>query len=273
MQMKSSIFEFRDYKKLLLDRIKAMPKEGRGQMLKISKHLRVHPSLLSQILKGEKDLTQEQALSFTGYLGFTPAETEYFMTLVLEARSGTQELKKFYSESLKKLRRDSESLDSRLEDNTTLPDAIQTRFYSQWYYSAIRLLTSIPGYQNIDSIAERLRLPRKTVSEAISFLLESGLCVEERGSIKLGPQSTHIKSSSPLSLMHHMNWRLQCIQQLPFTEKTDLLFTSPASVSKKDFKRIREFLLDAIESCATIVKDSPAEELALLNIDWIVFRG
>ncbi len=271
--MKSSIFEAKNYKAFLLERIKASPKAGRGQMLKIAKFLRVHPSLLSQILKGEKDLTQEQALSFANYLGLTPRETEYLMTLLLESRAGTQELRKFYGESLRRLRQDSESVDNRIEDSSTLSESVRNRFYSQWFYSAIRILTSIPEYQNIDSIAERLRLPRKTVSEAISFLVETGLCVEEKGTIKMGPQSTHVKAATPLAIMHHSNWRLQSIQQLPFTEKSDLLFTAPASVSRKDFRKVRDLLLDSIESCAGIIKDSPAEELALLNIDWIVFRG
>lgn len=271
--MRNEIFLAKDYKKFLIERLKTLPKKGRGQMLKIAKHLRVHPSLLSQILKGEKDLTQEQALSFADYLGLTPIETECFIFLLLEARAGTQELKKYYGDRLRKLRADADTVDNRLEDSETLPEAIQQRFYSQWYYSAIRLLSSISPYHNIDSIAERLRLPRKIVSEAVAFLVEAGLCIQLDGKVKLGPQQTHVKSTSPLAQVHHQNWRLQTIQQIPFTEKTDLLFTAPVSVSLKDFRVIRDTLLDTIENCSKTIKDSPEEELAILNIDWYVFRG
>jgi uncharacterized protein (TIGR02147 family) len=271
--MPKEIFAAKDYKKFLLDRLKSLPKKGRGQMLKIAKYLRVHPSLLSQILKGNKDLTQEQAIAFADYLGLTPIETDCFLLLLLEARAGTQELRKYYSERLRRLRLDADSIDHRIEDSSLLSDSIQQRFYSHWYYSAIRLLTSVPPYHNIDSIAERLRLPRKTVSDAVAFLVESGLCVQEEGKIKLGPQQTHVKSTSPLAQLHHQNWRLQTTQQIPFTEKTDLLFTAPVSVSLKDFRVIRDKLLDTIDACSETIKNSPEEELAVLNIDWYVFRG
>ena len=49
------------------------------------------------------------------------------------------------------------------------------------------------------------------------------------------------------------------------------MFTCPMSVSKEDFAKIKRKLADFIEELSPIIKDSPAEEIACINLDlfWI----
>jgi len=51
-------------------------------------------------------------------------------------------------------------------------------------------------------------------------------------------------------------------------EETELFFTSPMSLAKKDIEKIREVLAKAIQSSLEICKNSPAEEVVCLNIDF-----
>jgi hypothetical protein len=50
---------------------------------------------------------------------------------------------------------------------------------------------------------------------------------------------------------------------------SELLFTSPVAVSRKDAEVIRRKLLDTIDEWAKIADRSPSEKLMCLNIDWI----
>jgi len=50
-----------------------------------------------------------------------------------------------------------------------------------------------------------------------------------------------------------------------------MMFTSPVSLSREDFVKIRESLAGLLKSISQTVKDSPEEDIACLNIDffWI----
>ncbi len=89
------IFGYQDYKSFLLERIHNLPKKGRGEMQRMAYFLNVHPTLISQILRGPRDLSPEQALEFSQYFGLTRSETEYFLTLVEIERAGSLRLKSF----------------------------------------------------------------------------------------------------------------------------------------------------------------------------------
>jgi hypothetical protein len=47
----------------------------------------------------------------------------------------------------------------------------------------------------------------------------------------------------------------------------EMMYTVNFSVSKKDFLKVREELVQSIQRVIETVKDSPAEEMANLNID------
>ena len=46
------------------------------------------------------------------------------------------------------------------------------------------------------------------------------------------------------------------------------MFTAPVSISKSDFKEVREELLRSLKKITQRVQSSKAESIANLNIDW-----
>lgn len=63
--------------------------------------------------------------------------------------------------------------------------------------------------------------------------------------------------------------RLKAIERSENLASEELMFTSPFSISKKDFNYLREEILKLIKSTSLVIKDSPAEEVACLNFDLI----
>jgi uncharacterized protein (TIGR02147 family) len=263
-----TIFEFDNYRKFIETYIKSLPQHGRGEVSRIANHLKIQTSLVSQILNHKKDFTIEQAHSLCQYLGLQEIETDYFLLLIQHERAGTHDLKRYYKDKIKELRKKSLQLSERLKRDQDLSEVEKATLYSGWHYTAINLLTSIPGYHDPDSLARSLNLPREKVIEALKFLVETNLCKSEGGKFYLGPQITHLEKKSPFIARHHHNWRLQSMQRAEVLTDDELMFTSPLTLSEKDFHHIREEIVELIKRVSSVVRASPEEKLACLNIDW-----
>lgn len=270
--MEINFFGSEDYKKTVLELIRKMPRKGFGQFRKIAEYLRISSVLVSQIFKGNRHLTVEQALELSHYFGFSPLEMQYFLTLVQLERSGTHRLKTHLREQLQEIREKSQELKNRVPQDKVLTEEAKAMFYSQWYYSGVRLLSSIEGFQTVDAIAEHLNLPRARIKHIVAFLLDHGLCVESNGRIEMGPRLTHLEASSPLITRHHSNWRMRAMRNMESPDKDELFYSAPMVLSQDDVAWVREQLVELIKRVLERVKPSSSERLACLNIDWFDFR-
>lgn len=270
--MAMNFFEESDYKQLLIKRIKAAPKKGRGQLQKLALFLSMHTTRISHIVNGHEHPTLEQASLICQFFGFSELETEYFIVLVSYGRAGNTSLKKIHEKQLQKLRDQSMELANRLPTEKKFTEAEQAEFYSNWFYSAIRLLTSIEGYHNLDSIADRLSLPKQTVRKVLDFLLSTGLCDAQDGKIVMGPKKTHLGADSIMIGRLHSNWRLKALENIPNLQREDLALSAPMSIRISDYSHIRELLASTIEKAVKVAADTDKPEmLACLNIDWFRF--
>jgi uncharacterized protein (TIGR02147 family) len=267
-----TIFEFSDYKAFLREFLNQLPKKGRGEINRMATSLDVHPTLVSQVLNGDRDFSIEQIHRLGGYLGLQSLEADYFILLLNRARAGTHELKKYYQQKLEEIKKQSLDISKRLDKHRRLTDTEKALFYSSWIYLAVWLYTSVEDGQTLESVAQRLSLSRAGASEILHFLKTTQLCTEENGIYKMGTQHVHLEFGSPFLSQHHTNWRLQSLQRIENLNEEEMMFTSPISISRKDFQKIREELVGIIKKTSGIIRDSPAEEIACLNIDLFWLR-
>jgi hypothetical protein len=78
----------------------------------------------------------------------------------------------------------------------------------------------------------------------------------------------YVRASSPLVKRHHVNWRLKAIEHYEKLSDSELGFTAPLTISKKDFDIVREEILKFIQDLSKRVEKSDSEIVACLNIDW-----
>lgn len=228
----------------------------------------VHPSLVSQILKGDKQLTQDQAFALTEFFALSPLESEFFLQLVQLDRAATPKLKAHLRAKLEQIRGQSTELAKRLESKQVLSDNAKGIFYSDWSFSAVRQLTAIEKFGSVEAIARALTLPTREVRRVLDFLLEHGLCKEENGRFQVGAQSTHLPASSPWVNVHHRNWREKAIASLKDQSDGTLFYTCPLTMAEADAPKVRELAIRFIEEVNKVVDPSPSERLYCLNIDW-----
>lgn len=245
-----------------------MPKRGHGQFRKMAHFLNINSVNVTQIFKGTRDLSTEQACLLCEFFGLSDLEGQYFVGLVEFERAGHHKLKQMIQKRLDDILVKTQDLKNRLSSVSELTDETKAIFYSAWYYSAIRLSTSIPKLQDVDAIAKYLNLPLSTVNRTLEFLVQNGLCKESNGNLSMGPSTTHLEANSPLITRHHMNWRLKAIEKMDRLSTDELCLSMPCSLSEKSIKEIRKMLIESIEKVSRQIDVGPEENLACLNIDW-----
>ncbi len=262
------IFNYLDYKKLIIDLVTSKPKSGRGFYTKISNAIKTHPTYMSQIIHGDKHLSLEQACQLGAFLGFDSEETDFFVNLVEYNRAGSQALKIMIAKRLEKFSAEKKQIKAHLPNRLDLSETDKAVFYSEWFYSAVRLLTSIPNFNNAESIARHLNLPEHVVRSALDFLVQHQLCQSVGGDLKIGPALTHIDATSTFLNNHHKNWRLIGMTQQPHHKDGNLFFTAPFTASCEDIEEIRQVLLKTIAEVGRTVEPSAPQQLMCMNLDF-----
>lgn len=241
---------------------------GRGEIGKLAKFIRVHSTFVSQVLAGTKDFNIEQSYATTEYLQLNKIEKKFFLLLVLKDRASTKEVKNYFMSEIEELKSTMLSVSNHLNKHRVLSETDGAIFYSTWLYSAIRLYCSIGSGKTLEEICHQFHLGRKKALSYVDFLEKIGLIFLQDERYKLGEVHTNLSGDSPFIIKHHMNWRVKALQRQENTRVEEMAFTAPMSLSKKDFLKIREKLLASIKEVIELAKESEAEDVAFLNIDW-----
>lgn len=261
------IYEFNNYKEYLNNWISIQPNGGHGILSKLAKELNVHTTLLSHTIRGEKDLTIEQAYSIGEFIGLGEDESDYFILLVQIERAGHHGLKNKLRKDLKKMKSKSQNIVTRVRTDMSLSTSEKAEFYSSWLYSAIRQLASIEQFQSRSALMGAFDIRRDELNRTLDFLIKTGLCVAADENVKIGPSNTHLEAQSPFVYNHHKNWRLKAIEKHNNMSNEDLMYTAPFTISNSDFGLLREKIIQFIEQFIKTADKTKNERLACLNID------
>ncbi|HWU42338.1 MAG TPA: TIGR02147 family protein [Bdellovibrio sp.] len=267
-----SIFNYEDFREYIQNRIKSLPKGGRGEYQKIAKILGMHTTHISQIMNGTKCFSPEQAFDLCEYFQMNELESNYLLALIEYERAGTKKLKNHIARKLQNLKKESAILAKRINKEAELSDEARAIFYSEWLYSGVRIATSIPSLQNKADLCKYFQITSEKLDSIIEFLLSYHLIVTSlEGNYQLGPQRTHLSAESPFAAVHHKNWRLKAIQHYEKMTAADLSFTSPLSISSADAGQVRELLIQTIKHISETVKNTDPENTYCINVDWFSY--
>ena len=266
--MTINLFDFNDYKLWVIKHVDSMPKRGHGQWSRIAEHLGTKAAIVTQVFKGDRDLTPEQALLLAEHFGLSNIETRYFILLVNFSRSGTYRYKQLLKSEIETLKQQATEIKNRVQQTHALSEETKTILYSSWHHLGVWSLCALEGFSNTEAISTRLKISRQKTNESINFLKEHGLLVEEKNQLRPGPTLIHLESTSPQIARHHTNWRLKAFQKYENPGEGDCSYTAPITLSGEDARALREKILQFISETISRVKDSPSEKFYCLNIDW-----
>lgn len=164
------IFSFLDYRQYLeayYRARKAVDKKFSHRF--IGKEGKFDPGLFSKILQGKRDISPSMVFRLTGLLKLDRKETEYFQCLVHYNQAQLHSERNHHYEKLVALR----------GAHAKPVEQHQHRFYSKWYYSALRALLDFRSTDgtDCDRLARQLVPPIKAAEarEGLELLEKLGL--------------------------------------------------------------------------------------------------
>lgn len=266
--MEKSLYSYNDYKSYVLDRIKREPKAGRGVRQKMAEQIGCQVAYVSHVLSGERDFSIEQAEGISRFFAMTSDEAEYFIWLVEKDRAGTMQSKAFFEKLLQQKREKYLQLKNRVNISNELDDVAKSIYYSDYLYSAIHMIVTIPKFQTPKAISEVFGISLQKTSQVLQFLKANGLVTEHSG--KLVPTSKYlfIDKSSPFIIQHHSNWRMQALQNIRKGDGSDLHLSMTVTIGEKDAKALQRRISEFIEEISETIKKSPEEKLMAIGIDF-----
>lgn len=264
-----NIFNYSNYRDYLVYNLKARPKQGYGELSKWASSCQVHPTLMSLVLKGERDLSPEQGFALGKHLELTTLEHEYFVQLIQLSRAGTKEFKDHISKKLNSIKTEATQIKKRFQHEAELSDDAKLIFYSSYIFSAIRLYcdTRKDGV-TLEELMNRFSLRRSELAPKLEFLEKWGLIKQSHSHYQMGPSRTMVSRESTHVIKHHQNWRMQAMVKAERLGEAELMFTCPMAVSEKDFENFRTELTQLIQRFSAMIKDSKSENIGCFNLDW-----
>lgn len=266
------LYQCLTYRQYLLDK---MGKAGSrtGLRKRLAEAIPVHGTFVSQVLKGKADFSPEQAESINLFFQHDDEESEFFFTLLMKDRAGTERLKSRLERKLQILREAKFNIQKRLDVSKEISNEDRERYYSSWIYGAVYILVAIPQFQNIEALSSALKISRIQTKEIVDFLLKTGVILEQEGSLIPGSKHIHIGNESELILKHHSNWRFHALSSLQLLNKDNLHFSSCLSLSMNDVLRVKESMLGNLKHNVEIISASKEEVAYVMNLDFYRLIG
>ena len=268
--MKSStVFEFKSYRKYLINWVEQNPNAGRGIKSKLAKAAQCQISYLSRVLMGKADLSLDQADLLSLFIGHGEAEAEYFILLVQFERASRATLKARFKRRMDAISAQQMAVGERLAISETLNVQSQTLYHKHWYHGAIHILVSCSEFQTKLALAERLALSLAVVSKALEFLVSTGLVkVGKHGQYSIGQTRLHLHSEAASITQHHTNWRLQAVRSLDQPCANDLHYSVVVGLAREDAEKLKSLLLTQLTEFMKVAHSSAQEDAFSFNLDF-----
>jgi uncharacterized protein (TIGR02147 family) len=263
-----TVYEYKDYKRYLSDLIETQ-RAQRGYQTKLAEAAGCQKAFISQVLRGTVHLTFDHGIGLCRFWQFTPDETEYFIELLQLARAGTPGLREHVGRRLEALRSRQSELSTKFKSTTVIKEEMQALYYSNPLYALIHVMTSIPEYQNIANIANRLKITSHQVAKVLSELQKMELVTKKRtGAWTPTERNLFLPKQSPFMHMHHSNWRVRALLDIQQERSEGIHYSTLHALSGTDAELFKQKILEFLKETKNLVEPSPEEEVVCFCLDY-----
>lgn len=266
--MKLTIYEYSDYKKYIHDLIASYPQQGRGQRKSLAETIGCQMAYITHVLSGASDFSLEQAAAAARHFNLSSDEASYFLLLVQENRAGSDELRLYFQKFLQDQRHKQNELKERVKIEGSIPSEQREVYFSSWQYAAVHMALTIPELQSLEALREYFHFSTERLLSILEFLVNSGLAVKERNVYQPHMSVAFLDKDSPLISKFHASWRQRALDAIEGEKKeNNLHYSVNFSAALKDLPKVREILMEAIENCSKLIKESKEETLGCICVD------
>lgn len=273
-----SLFNFTDHRFYL----KAFVKDqGTGAKQKLSLGTGISPSLLSQVLTGERNLSAKQAFRFAQYLKFNKSEKEYWLLLNDFGRENPGEFKSYLQARIL----DMQSVfgaNERLRvglSSTTWSQEFVAVFYSSWHFVVAYCALATKPTWTAQSMAERLLISESRSQQVMDFFLENQIIesTSKSGHYKLTEsgfvQIAGIDARTHRAAVSHNNKNMrnkamEVMEAQQFLKEKDAFNISfVVSLAESDYQEFKKELKKLIDKLHVKIASEKFEKIVCFNAD------
>lgn len=264
--MAVSVFSFQSYKEFILQYVRS---EGEpwGYWNKIAKAISCQPAYLSKCVKGSTHLTIDHLVALSHFWSLRNMDEDYLLAIFEAEKAGKETAKRHLFQKAKRIKETHENIKDRLKKDSLEKIEQQALYYSNWLWMAIHFLTSISKYQSEKSISQRLQIPLKQISMILHQLQNMGLVENTGESWRFLTGEFHLGKESPLISTHHHNWRDRAVMNAQNPLSDGVHYSAVYAMSEGDFDKMKNEILNLIDTSRKTVASSPEEEIFCLNTD------
>jgi uncharacterized protein (TIGR02147 family) len=225
------------------------------------------PALYTEVVKGQRNLTERTINSFIRGMGLTDTDGKYFRTLVRFNQAGSEKEKVHYLDQLRGLR-------ARVKQKVVPLDLYD--YYTTWYYPVIRELVCLLDWQDDYRLLARAVEPpvkKSDAQKAVRFLLDKGfLKIGSDGRyFQTNPALTTGSEVSSIAIRAFNEIMAQkgtvAIRKFPPSERD--IRTIVAGVSPDTYPVIKDEIREFVSRIVRIVNDDAgADSVYSLNIQF-----
>lgn len=266
-----SIWDYEDYKPWLRE---ALTRRGHGSQSALAGAVACQPSYLTKILKGETELSPEQAEATAAFFHLDEEETESLLWLVLRERAGTAALKKRFTKRILEMRE--KQIDQfRAPPNRNEVETLKkfqredlVVYYAHWYYAAAHMLMTIPGEHTVESLSRDLQVSKGALQVMLRHLEKMGIIEFKNGSYNVTANEIFLNAVDTTIKKWHLSWRTRLLQVLDTPPmKGDYHHTYLISCTEEDVLQIRKFFDEAIKKTFELARTAKSEKAIVVGID------
>ncbi|HEX4922829.1 MAG TPA: TIGR02147 family protein [Bdellovibrionales bacterium] len=245
-QQRPDVFFYHDLRSYLADHLAFLKGSKTGfNVAKLASTAKLSKGYLSMVLKGKWKLTPQALQKLLPHLQLTPAEQSYLSLLCLYSNAKSTSDK---TQALEQMQR----LAGYQKQHPK--EALVFKYFSHWYYVAIRELASLPGFQlNPIWIQKKLRepVPLSDIEKAIEFLVENKF-LEINSEGKVHPPTQRLECMDEIyktaMIKFHgqaFNLAIEHVPKLDAAEKN--LTAHMCSLSAKNFAKAKKLLEETFD--------------------------
>ena len=266
MSAKQNVFQFEDYRSYLKSVIQGAP---RGFKTKLSSAMGCQGIYLIRALKGEAQLSEDQAFKAAEFLKLSPKEAEFLLDLVRLSKASDPKFSRYLKNSLQKRSAEMREVSKRVAAKD-LSASLETRveYYSSWRPSILHLATSCPHLATDQALSDRFALELVEVKKLMNFLIEAGLVQIVKGRYSFLGGSIHLPKGSPMQRVFQRELRSLVARTFDRQRDNSLHHSVVFATSAVHQEEIRSTLLNLIEKTHTDLQQTKSEDLYVLAIDF-----
>lgn len=243
-----------------------------GYKSQLADKIGVQRSYFSAVLNKKVHLTDVHIERLCRFWSLTEVETDFFFDLFNRDKAGSKELQEFYTRKILKHKQQSANLSKRFKKDDLLEQQ-QTIYYSNWIYSAVHMLTTIPEYQTLAAITQKLNLSSTVLHKVLTELVEIKLVEYVKGRWISKNNNVHLSSKSVFNSINHNNWRQRAVLNSTSSNlyvDNSVHYTALYTMSTADAINLKNLLFDFIDQSRKMVEKSKEEDLVCFSCDLFV---